>query len=657
MIFLRKTPTCGALTMSLLVTLFACSSHAQEQLNLDNTVITATQTAHSELSAPASVSVITREELDKMPVYNLADAVKTLPGVQINTSAGYGRKEIKIRGMDSDYTLLLLNGRRINSRDALTSNYANDFDLSSIPMSAIERIEVIRGPMSSLYGADALGGVVNVILRQPSSRTEAGIAYSYETPTEGDNGDSHKTSAHVSGALVEDHLFGNLIVEHVDQAAWQSDQSNLRGTDAAEQRQAISGFGSLSWLLDDQQSIDLDISHREDDRKARWNNAGAPAPLTTNVQNMERSSVGIAHNGNWDTFTSRARYYFENVELTDDSQIMTTLRGRVGDVIQKNHTLDGQVSGDLGSHLLTAGAELRRSELAHNQNLGNETHVAQEALYLQDEFAIGDLALTLGGRWDHHETFGAEFSPRAYGVYTLNDNWVVKGGVGKAFKAPSISQADPGYGVLACRGMCTVLGNAAIKPETSISKELGTLYQDERLEAGIMFFHNDIEDMIVSDSWRAGYRPAVMTYTNVSKARVQGYELHGRYALNEALAVRANYTYSDAEDRDTEKPLSNTPQHLANLGIDWQLQPRLGLNLDYQYTGSQWLYLPGAGGGNQETGAYHTLNLGAKLQANEHLAFTAGLNNLTNSKRDGVAQAVDHILMERSAFVGISYDL
>jgi outer membrane receptor for ferrienterochelin and colicins len=99
---------------------------------LEDSIVTATQTAHSELRAPASASVVTRADLEKMPVYDLADAVKRLPGVHINTSSGYGRKEIKIRGMDSDYTLLLVNGRRINSRDALTSNYANDFDLSSI---------------------------------------------------------------------------------------------------------------------------------------------------------------------------------------------------------------------------------------------------------------------------------------------------------------------------------------------------------------------------------------------------------------------------------------------------------------------------------------------------------------------------------------------
>src|SRR5690606_35321790 len=153
------------LSLTILASLLPIAALADEPVALQQQVITATQTAHSELSAPASVSVVTREEPEKMPVYNLADAAKYLPGVHANPAPSYGRKAIKLRGMDSDYTLLLVNGRRVNSREALTSNYANDFDLSSIPMAAIERIEVIRGPMSSLYGADALGGVVNVILR------------------------------------------------------------------------------------------------------------------------------------------------------------------------------------------------------------------------------------------------------------------------------------------------------------------------------------------------------------------------------------------------------------------------------------------------------------------------------------------------------------
>jgi outer membrane receptor for ferrienterochelin and colicins len=624
-----------------------------EPVALEQQVITATQTAHSELSAPASVSVVTREELEQRPVYNLADAVKYLPGVHLNPSSTYGRQEIKLRGMDSDYTLLLVNGRRINSRDALSSNYANDFDLSSIPMAAIERIEVIRGPMSSLYGADALGGVVNVILRQPTEETKAGIAYTYEHPTEGDSGDGHNASGYVSGSLIENKLLGNLILETTDQAAWLSEQTVNPNTDAAEQRQASSAYGSLSWLLDERQTIDLDITHRKDDREAEWNNFGA---VVLNVQEMERWSFGLGHTGNWDGFNTRVRYYYENVELMDDSQIMTTLRGMKGDIEQKNHTVDGQVTAFLGSHLLTLGSELRRTELTHNQNLGSETEVDQKAVYLQDEFSIGDLDVTLGGRLDDHDSFGSEFSPRAYGVYNLTDNWVIKGGVGRSFKAPSIYQSDDTYGVLACRGMCTLVGNPNLKPETATSYEIGTLYQNERLEAGVMLFNNDIDDMIITDTWRVGYRPAVMTYSNVSKARVQGYELQGRYNLSDTMGVRANYTYSDAEDRDTDEQLRNTPQHVANIGFDWQAMPDLGLNLDYQYTGSQLLYVSAAQP-NVESGAFHQLNLGAKYQATRELSLKAGMNNLTNEKRDDVAQSVDNILMGRTVFVGFSYDI
>ncbi|TYP66472.1 TonB-dependent receptor domain-containing protein [Stutzerimonas stutzeri] len=641
------------LSLTILASLMPLAALAAEPVALEQQVITATQTSHSELSAPASVSVVTREELEQRPVYNLADAVKYLPGVHLNPSSTYGRQEIKLRGMDSDYTLLLVNGRRINSRDALSSNYANDFDLSSIPMAAIERIEVIRGPMSSLYGADALGGVVNVILRQPTEETRAGIAYTYEHPTEGESGDSHKASGYVSGSLIENKLLGNLILETTDQAAWLSEQTVNPNTDAAEQRQSTSAYGSLSWLLDERQTVDLDITHRKDDREAEWNNFGA---VVQNIQEMERWSFGLGHTGNWDGFNTRVRYYYENVELMDDSQIMTNLRGMKGDIEQKNHTVDGQVTAFLGNHLLTLGSELRRTELAHNQNLGSETEVDQKAVYLQDEFSIGNLDVTLGGRLDDHDSFGSEFSPRAYGVYNLTDNWVIKGGVGRSFKAPSIYQSDETYGVLACRGMCTLVGNPNLKPETATSYEIGTLYQNERVEAGIMLFNNDIDDMIITDTWRVGYRPAVMTYSNVSKARVQGYELQGRYNLSDTMGLRANYTYSDAEDRDTDEQLRNSPQHVANIGFDWQAMPDLGLNLDYQYTGSQLLYVSAAQP-NVESGAFHQLNLGARYQATRELSLKAGMNNLTNEKRDDVAQSVDNILMGRTVFVGFSYDI
>ncbi|MEG2749937.1 MAG: TonB-dependent receptor plug domain-containing protein, partial [Acinetobacter sp.] len=250
--------------------LFASYGHAQEAIaeKLATITLTATQTEHDQKSAPASISIITQEDLAKRPVYDLADALQNTAGIHINSSSAYGREEIKIRGLDSDYTLILVNGRRINSRDALTSGYSNDFDLSSIPLAAVDRIEVVRGPMSSLYGADALGGVVNIILKKPSDQFETALNYSYEMPTEGDDGAIHKASAYIGGSLIENKLLANLVVEGINQQAWRSEQSTYKNTDAAEKRKGLSILSNLSWLIDDHQTLDIDFTHRTDDRKA-----------------------------------------------------------------------------------------------------------------------------------------------------------------------------------------------------------------------------------------------------------------------------------------------------------------------------------------------------------------------------------------------------
>ncbi|OEY92286.1 TonB-dependent receptor domain-containing protein [Acinetobacter qingfengensis] len=639
--------------MLLSPTLGIAAESSSELQTLPALVVTASQTAHSQKDAPASISVITQEDLAKSPNYDLADILANSAGIHINTSSAYGRKEIKIRGLDSDYTLLLVNGRRINSRDALTSNYSNDFDLSAIPIAAIDRIEVVRGPMSSLYGADALGGVVNIILKKPSDKTEGEIGYSYEVPTEGDHGAVHKTSAYLSGSLIENKLLANLMIEGVNQKAWQSDQSIYKNTDASEKRKAFTALSNFSWLINNDQTLDLDVTYRSDDRKATWSNYGLSFP--TNIQEMDRTSVGLSYTGNWFGVESRLRYYYENVELMDDSEIISTLYQKTGDIEQTNHTLDGQFSYHLGdNHLLTAGSEFRKTKLSHNQNLNSTTSLDQSALYLQDEWSLNRLKLTFGGRYDHYESFGGQFSPRIYAVFNVSDQFNLKGGIGKAFKAPSISQSDPDYAVLACRGLCSVIGNPDLEPETATSYEFGGVYDNEQIFASLMLFQNDIKNMIVSDSWRAGYRPTVMTYTNIHSAKIKGIEFDGRYTLNNAWGIKLNYTFSDSENKTTGQELDYSPRHTGNIALDWKANSALRFELAYQYTGSQMLYVP-ALSQSQKSGAYHTVNLSGNYQFTPDINLQAGIKNLTNTKRDDIARSIDHILMSRSIFAGFNF--
>ncbi|WP_337247065.1 TonB-dependent receptor domain-containing protein [Photobacterium halotolerans] len=613
-----------------------------EVANKEVMVVTASQTEHPELTAPASVSFITREELDNLVVNDVAEAIKKLPGININPGTSYGRNEIKIRGLGADYTLLLINGRRINSRDGLLSAYGNDFDLSSIPMSAVERIEVIRGPMSSLYGADALGGVVNVILRKPTEETQGSVGYQFDGITEGSGGDTNKLNVYVSGALIPDTLLGNLIVEKSDRDAWRTDKSVNPDTDVLEERDELNLYSNLKWLVNEQQDIDLDLIYSKDDRDADWNNWGTAA---NNVQEMERYNIALTHYGYWANFDSRLRYNLDMSELRDDSE----LNGAVGNIDQTNNTVDGQLSGYLGDHLLTGGAEYRDTKLKNNLTLNTDSvNYSQAAVYLQDEFSLGNLALTLSGRYDDHEVYGGEFSPRAYAVYKISDSWVVKGGVGKAFKAPSLNQYSDSYSVLACRGKCSVVGNPDLKAETSLSYELGTSYEADRWGAGLTLFQNDIDDMIQAENWDRV--STELSYFNVAEAEVKGVETMAWVDITDTVSLSANYMYTSAEDKDTKKDLILSPNHTANVQLDWQAMDNLYAYTSYQYTGSQYVR------SGQKLSAYGTMDLGARYEAIENLNLKLGVTNLTNEERDEAATKLDYILKARSVYAGVSYD-
>ena len=161
--------------------------------------------------------------------------------------------------------------------------------------------------------------------------------------------------------------------------------------------------------------------------------------------------------------------------------------------------------------------------------------------------------------------------------------------------------------------------------------------------------------MIVSDQWGPGYRPPVMTYSNINNATIQGVELMSGVALTDSLDLTGNYTLVDAKDEDTNEELVQTPQHTANARLQWQATRVLNTFASYQYTGSQQLAIPGVG--NTKSDAFHTLDLGGTVQTTRNLGFKFGVTNLTNTERDDVASSVDTILMGRTAYVGINYQL
>ena len=600
----------------------------------DTVVVTASASEQSLKDAPASISVITQEDLKKKPIQNLKDVLQEVPGVQL-TNEGDNRQGVSIRGLSSSYTLILVDGKRVNSRNAVFRH--NDFDLNWIPVDAIERIEVVRGPMSSLYGSDALGGVVNIITRKVGKAWHGTVTADTTVQEDRDRGDSYNSNFFASGPIIDDLLgvkvYGNL-------GKREKDKQEASSTSATGETPRIEGFttrsGSAEFALTPTENQDMSFGYGFD-RQDRDSDS-------LNKNRMERQDYSISHNGRWDYGNTELRFYGDKIDNLNP--------GNSSPITSRNNSLDGKLVLPLGeiNQLLTFGGEWRHDKLSDPVNLtgGNssETSASQYALFLEDEWRIFEpLALTTGVRMDDHETYGDHWSPRAYLVYSATDTITMKGGWATAFKAPSLLQLSPDWASNSCRGSCKIVGSPDLKPETSESFELGLYYAgDEGLLDGvsgsITTFQNNLDDMIdinrtSSVSLAPSYpnfvgfdsagRP-IFKYYNVNKARVRGVETELKVPFSEQWKLTLNYTYNDGRDLSGggNKPLASLPFHTANGTVDWAPLDDWSFYVSANYTGEQRATTDGS----PTPGGYVVWNTGAAWKATKAIKLRAGVMNL-----------------------------
>ncbi len=235
-------------------------------------VVTATLTERDVRDAPGSVTVITREELDASPARDVFDAVREAPGVTIRGVGLGGRRVVNIRGLDSKHVLLLTDGRRVTATDEYIGH--SDYGYAWVPLPDVERIEIVRGPLSALYGTDAMGGVINVITR-PVSETWRGAVWVLGGVTDhGRGGDEYQLSASVSGPLVDDRLGLKLstLTRRVDDTALKSDRrlTELEGKDV------LAATGSLTFVPVPGHGLSGALRRRHDALRPARLHPGAP---------------------------------------------------------------------------------------------------------------------------------------------------------------------------------------------------------------------------------------------------------------------------------------------------------------------------------------------------------------------------------------------
>jgi outer membrane receptor for ferrienterochelin and colicins len=641
---------------------------------VDDIVVTASATGVDVRDAPASVSVITREDIERQPVQSLAVLLGRLPGVTGGISPTGAMSKITIRGLPDNYTLVLVDGRRVgNSRDISYRPDLGRQDLNWISPDMIERIEVVRGPMSSLYGSDAMGGVINIITRKiaPTWRGSANTSYTWDEDTA--RGDAYQLGVNVAGPITENlglRLGATYSRSNPDEVRIAS--NNGTGGVVNKTLNAV-----LNWAPIENHAFSFEAGYGLEEPLAPKtlvpNSSGVLVPQSAFGSKTERTNFRASHEAKWSFGDTRLDIY-RNAFVNKAMGVY----GGAGEF--EEWIVDGQLKFEknlVWLHRFAVGAQYREEQLTntdtvgtvpidYNGNIitGSTLKGDTAAIFAEDQITLREnLLLTLGARLDSHHRYGEHFSPRAYLVWHPAETWTIRGGVSKGFRAPSLKENSPGAatnsGGNGCRGLigmvakdkngnpvldgtgkpiiytsgsCWMAGNPDLKPEESTSYEAGFSYDGGAYRFGATYFHTDFENKIQYAP--LGYFEGRWwtKNENVQRARTKGLELTGQARLPYDLTLRGNATWMiEAKNLDTGANLITTPEWSGYASLDWRASDRLGFMLSAQYTGEQ------LSGGSTLTSSHTEFDLTTSYDASDAVTLRAGVSNLFSEKISGSA--------------------
>ncbi|MBH9552114.1 TonB-dependent receptor plug domain-containing protein [Inhella gelatinilytica] len=634
---LRLTPLAGAMLL-----LAPLGAQAQAlSATLPAVVVSATRHALPLIDAPAAMTVVTAEQLAERGTDNLLQALRAEPGV---TSFGRpigGRKALALRGMDPRHTLILVDGKRIAASDGLVG--ASDFQLDWTGGVDIERVEVVRGPMSVLYGAEALGGVINVITRPLPDRWGATVFL------EGRDGDGGGTG-HRAGASLRMPLGAGLKAALSLSDSYRA--STPSGSDArisaVEGRHPTEVALRLEAEPAKGHRLNLDVRGSDEDRWLEARERSGLRRYHESFHTLERRHAALAWEAQWASgWESQLRTYGTELAV---SNLKTNGVASLRPNTLNDRVLEGQVGGDLGrDHRLTAGFELRNEQLDNSGLPGGHAEADHRSVYGQMESRLSKgFTLTAGLRSDDTDRFGRELSPRVYGVWKVAPQWVVKGGYGHGFKAPNLKQIDPSY--REDEGPNTYIGRADLSPETNDNVELGASWEGGAWAASGMAFRNRIRDLILPRLISGNAARGTYQFENLDAAVIQGVELALAWRQG-PWHVQAHTTLLNAKD-DKGWPLDKRAREVSGVRLDYRADA-WSAGLAWERQARLYLASSTAGQPPQAVPRLNQINLYATLRLSPQIRLRAGVDNLGNLRLAEKSPLFSYEELPRSFRLGV----
>ena len=627
-----------AVAVSLALANFPAAVFAAEStaVNEDELVVTATGFSQERREAPATISVVNEKELNTRSNQNVTEALREMPGLLVGNGHGsLATGDVQMRGMDSTYTSYMVNGIKQATRESRPYGHHIGTEAAFMPpLAAIERIEVIRGPMSSLYGSDAIGGVVNVITKKAYNleKWTGVLEDNYFLQEKSEYGNTNQTNAFVMGPVIPGKLGVSVAADYLDRRDDDSVNDERFVKHQSGNLDATIALSPTETQLWDLNATKGNQEKTHNDKQWYWGFDRDAASLSQHAWYGDILEVK--------NFVSYEKAKTEYRVPGMASQFIT----------QKNYEANSANTFTLGDHKLTLGINFTRNELDDEFGIKDKeapgvTPVSEIsrngwAVFAEDAWMIvPDFTLTTSARLDHDSYFGYHVTPKLYGNWTLDENWALKGGVSAGYKKPDLRQNNAGFtSVYGAYPYSEIgIGNDDLKPEESVNTELGVYWQQDALALDATVFYTKFKDKIsdrvictASASQQCRYNgyvaDSVFQYFNVSDAEIYGVELNGDWQVTSSLRANANYTWTHSEQQSGEYKgyaLSDFPESMANVSLTWNALNDLAL-----WSKASWRSTSPDIGNSSETEAYALVDLGARYHLNKNVTLMTGIYNL-----------------------------
>ena len=697
-----KTFTLAILPLALISAFsHAAEEKAAEQAEVDTVYVT----AEKQLQQSLGVSRISKDDIDKRPAVNdISEFVRTMPGVNLTGNTATGQ-----RGMGPENTLILIDGKPVNSRQSERISMRGERntrgDSNWVPVEEIESITVLRGPAATRYGSGAMGGVVNIVTKKVSKEFKGQVNLYANQPQDSKEGATRRIGFNLSGPIIQDTLgfriYGNLNKTDADAA----DINAGHGNDSAAGVEGVRNkdiAGRLQWKISPAQTLILDSSYSRQGNiyNGDTQNSNPRSALVNSLADgkaetarLYRSAYSLTHDGAWEWGDTKNVISYER---TVNSHLPEGLAGGPEgsytglDFVQsrlKNlrFSSEANIPFKLGvDNVLTVGAEFTDSKLddpaSNSQGFkdqgktdvfdgisavrGGKASQRNWAAYVEDNISLTDKTHLIPAiRFDHNSDSGSNWSPALNFSHQIGENWLVKGGIARAYKAPNLYQTNPDF-ILYTRGQgcpidapssvrCYYMGNNNLKPETSINKEIGLEFNKNGWQASATYFHNAYRNKIVIGEniiATSNIGNWLLQWENTPKATISGIEGNLVIPLHDTLKWSNNFTYMHKSEDYQGNPLSLVPKHTLNSTLSWTPNERFDANLTFTHYGRtkprgvainkleqngnlRAGVTPLTSEHNQtQVGSYGIWGINAGYNWNKRVAVRGGVSNLFNKK-------------------------